>query len=139
MIKRSWMSSSMFALELEEIAEFDFVYTITSTNINQSVPNLVKMNTTTRSLISSFMDVFRPELSKLFDLKLENLPYFTFYTLASAKINQSAPNLVKMSTTIRSRMSLIMDLIGPELAELSVLELEKMPYLTLFTIQHLQI
>ena len=43
-------------------------------------------------------------------------------------------NLVKMYVTIRSRMSLIMDLIGPELFELSALELENLPYLTLFTV-----
>ena len=36
-------------------------------------------------------------------------------------------------------MSLIMDLIVPELSKLSALELENLPYLTLFTLQHLQI
>ena len=41
--------------------------------------------------------------------------------------------------TIRLRMSLIMDLIGPELYELSALEFENLPYLTLFTLYHLQI
>ena len=35
---------------------------------------------------------------------------------------------------IRAQMSLIMELIGPELSELSALELEKLPYLTKFTI-----
>ena len=49
-------------------------------------------------------------------------------------VNQSAPNLVHMCMTIRSRMSLIMELIGPELSELSALELENLPYLTLFTL-----
>ena len=39
----------LFALEFGKIAEFDFVYTLASTNINQSVPNLVKSNTTIRS------------------------------------------------------------------------------------------
>ena len=33
----------LFALELGKIAESDFVYTLVSTNINQSAPNLVKM------------------------------------------------------------------------------------------------
>ena len=33
-----------------------------------------------------------------------------------------------------SQMSLIMDLIGPELSELSALEFENWPYLTLFTL-----
>ena len=39
-----------------------------------------------------------------------------------------------MYVTIRYRMSLIMDLIGLELSELSALELENLPYLTLFTL-----
>ena len=57
------------------------------------------------------------------------------YILASTKyINQSAPNMVKMYMTIRSRMSSIRDLIGPELFELSALELKNLPYLTLFTL-----
>ena len=36
----------LFALELGKIAEFDFAYTRASTNISQSVPNLVRMNMT---------------------------------------------------------------------------------------------
>ena len=39
------------------------------------------------------------------------------YTPASTNIDQSAPNLDKMYMTIRSRMSLIMDVIRPELFE----------------------
>ena len=34
----------LFALELGKIAAFDFVYSLASTNINQSAPNLVTMN-----------------------------------------------------------------------------------------------
>ena len=60
--------------------------------------------------------------------------HFLVYTLASTNINQSAPNLVQVCMTIRSRMSSIMELIGPELSELSALELENLPYLTLFTL-----
>ena len=56
------------------------------------------------------------------------------YTLASTKINQSAPNLVKMYVIIISRMSLIMDLSALEPSELSAFELENLPYLTLFTL-----
>ena len=41
--------------------------------------------------------------------------------------------------TIRSWMSSIVELIGPELSELSALESENLPYLTLFTLKHLQI
>ena len=34
----------LLALEYGKIATFDFVYSLTSTNINQSAPNLVAMN-----------------------------------------------------------------------------------------------
>ena len=54
------------------------------------------------------------------------------YILASTKIDQSTPNLIKMYVIIRSGMISVMDLIGPELFELSALELENLPYLTLF-------
>ena len=39
----------LFALEFGKIAEYDFVYTLSSTNIDQSAPNLVKMYVTMRS------------------------------------------------------------------------------------------
>ena len=176
----------LFAFEFGKIAESDFVYTLASTNIDQSAPNLVKMYMTIRSAKSLIMDLIGPELSELSALKFENLPYLTVYTLASANIDQSVPNLatiympiksemssimgqmeiehqelfalefgkiaesdfvytlasidqstpnlVKMYVTIRSWMSLIMDLIGPELSELSALELKNLQYLTLFTL-----
>ena len=71
----------LFALELEEIAEFDFVYILASTNINQSVPNLVTMNMTLRLGRSSTMDLIRLELFELSALELEKLPYLTLFTL----------------------------------------------------------
>ena len=73
-------------LPLKKIAEFDFVYTLASTNINQSTPNLVKMNTTIRLWMSSIMDIIRPELSKLSALELENLPYLRLFTLYHLQI-----------------------------------------------------
>ena len=71
----------LFALEFGKIAESDFVYTLTSTSIDQSAPNLVKMYMTIRSLMSSIMDVIRPELSELSTVELENFPYLTLFTL----------------------------------------------------------
>ena len=59
---------------------------------------------------------------------------FLVNTLASTNIYQSAPNLVRMYITIRSQMSSIMEVIGAELSELSALELENLPYLTLLTL-----
>ena len=46
----------LFALELGKNAESDFVYTLASTNINQSAPNLVKMHVTIRSQMNLIMD-----------------------------------------------------------------------------------
>ena len=59
---------------------------------------------------------------------------FLVNTLASTNIHQSAPNLVRMYMTIRSRMKSIMELIRPEQFELSALELENLLYLTLLTL-----
>ena len=39
----------LFALEFGKIGEYDFVYTLSSTNINQSAPNLVKLYMIIRS------------------------------------------------------------------------------------------
>ena len=33
----------LYALEFGKIAEYDFVYSLSSTNLDQSAPNLVKM------------------------------------------------------------------------------------------------
>ena len=98
----------LFALEFGKIAECDFVYTLSSTNINQSAPYLVQMYMTIRSQMSLIMEVIGPELSKLSALELENLPYLTLFTLASAIIDQLVPNLVTLYMLIRSRMSAIM-------------------------------
>ena len=70
----------LFALEFGKIAEYDFVYTLSSTNIDQSAPNLVKVYTTIRSRMSLIMEVIEPELSELYALELENLPYLTLFT-----------------------------------------------------------
>ena len=50
----------LFALEFGKLAESDFVYTLSSTNIDQSTPNLVKMFVTIRSRMSSIMDLIGP-------------------------------------------------------------------------------
>ena len=55
-------------------------------------------------------------------------------TLAYTNINQSSPNLVKMYMTTRARMSSLMEPIGPELSELSALEFENLPYLTVYSL-----
>ena len=72
---------------------------------------------------------------ELFALEFGKIAESDFvYTPASTNIDQSASSLVKMYMTIRSRMTSIMDLIGPERSELSTFELENFLYLTLFTL-----
>ena len=87
-----------------------------------------------RARMSSIMGQIELEYLELFALEFAETDLV--YTLASTNIDQSVPYLDKMYTgmTIRSRMSSIMDLIGPELLELSALELVNLPYLTLFTL-----
>ena len=75
------------------------------------------------SLIIGQIESENPELFALEFGKIAESDFV--YTPASINIDQSASNLVKMYMTIISRISSIMDLIGPELFELSTLELEK--------------
>ena len=76
--------------------------------------------------MSSIMGQIKPEHPELFALAFGKIAESDFvYTLASTNINKSAPTFVKMYVTIRSRMSLIMDLIAPELSELFALQFAK--------------
>ena len=43
-----------FALEFGKIAEYDFVYSLSSTNIDQSAPNLVKIYVCLLSVIYKY-------------------------------------------------------------------------------------
>ena len=101
------------------------VNTLVSTNINQSAPNLVRMYMTKRSRMSSIMEIIRPELSELSALELENLPYLTLLTLASANIDQSVSKLATIYMPIWSRMSSINGQIESEHLELFALEFGK--------------
>ena len=128
--------------ELYELAALEFenlpyltVYPLSSAIIDQSVPNLATIYITINSRMSLIMGQIESEHPQLFALEFGKIAESDFvYTPASTNIDQSAPNLVKMYVTIRSRMNSIMDLIGPELSELSAFEFENFPYLTLFTL-----
>ena len=79
----------LFALEFGKIVETNFVYTLSSTNINQSAPNLVKMYVTIRSPMSSIMDVIGAELPELFALEFAKIAESDFVdTLASTNVDQ---------------------------------------------------
>ena len=79
----------LFALEFGKIAETEFVYTLSSLNINQSAPNLVKMYVAIRSRMNSIMNLIRAELFELFALEFTKIAESDFvYTLASTNVDQ---------------------------------------------------
>ena len=126
--------SELSALELENLLHLT-VYSLASTNIDQSVPNLATIHMPIRARMSSIMGQMEPEHRELFALEFGKISESDFvYTPASTNIDQSAPKLDKMYMTIRSQMSSIMDVIRQELSKLSTLELENFQYLTLFTL-----
>ena len=103
---------------------FDFVYTLSSANTDQSALNL--------SLITGPIG---PEQLELFALKLGKIAAFDFvYSLASTNINQSAPNMVTMYMSIRFQMSLNMGQVIPDQSVLSALEIEELNFISLFGI-----
>ena len=78
----------LFALEFGKIAETDFVYTLSSPNINQLAPNLVKMNVTIKSQMSSIMDLIGADLPELFALEFAKIAESDFvYTLPSTNVD----------------------------------------------------
>ena len=99
----------LFALEFGKIAEYHFVYILSSTNIDQSAPNLVKIFVIIRSQMNSIMDPIGPELFELSALELENAIFDFVYNLASANIDQSVSNLTTIYLPIRSQMCSIME------------------------------
>ena len=117
---------SYLPLNQKKIAEFDFVYTLTSTNINQSAPNLVEMYMTLRSRMNYSMDLIRVIWTRIRKTTIIDF----VYALASANINQSAPNFARICITNRSRVRLIMNPLGLEQPELFALELGKLLHST---------
>ena len=68
-----------------------------------------------KSRMNLILGQIESEHPELFALEFGKIAESDFvYTPASTNIDQSAPNLVKMYMTIRSRMSSIMDVIRPE-------------------------
>ena len=114
-LRVSYCDHSPSFVRLSVVRSHFLVYTLASTNINQSPPNMVQMYMTIRALMSSIMERIRPELSELSALWIWKIAIFDFvYTLASANIDQSVPNLATIYMPIRSRMSSIMGQIEPE-------------------------
>ena len=107
MTTRARMTSIMELIgpELSELSalEFDCVYSLASTNIDQSVPNLATIYMPVKSRISSIMGQIESEYPELFALEFRKIAESDFvYILASTNINQSSPNLVKMYMTTRA-------------------------------------
>ena len=69
----------LFGLELWKIATFDFVYSLTSTNINHSAPNLVTTNMSIRSQMSLIMGQVRPDQLVFSVLEIEKLNFSSLF------------------------------------------------------------
>ena len=69
----------LFALELGKIATFDFVYSLASTNINQTAQNLVTMYMSIRSQMSLIMSQVIPDQSVLSALEIEKLNFSSLF------------------------------------------------------------
>ena len=79
----------LFAVEFGKIAESDFVYTLASANIDQSVPNLATIYMPTKSQMSSILGQIESEHPKLLALEFGKIAEPDFvYTLASTNIDQ---------------------------------------------------
>ena len=63
----------LFTFEFGKIAETNFVYTLSSPNINQLAPNLVKMYVAIRSRMGSIMNLIGVELFELFALEFAKI------------------------------------------------------------------
>ena len=71
----------LFALELGKFSAFDFVYSLASTNINQSIikKNLVTMYMSIRSQMSLIMGHVIPDQSVLSALEIEKLNFKSLF------------------------------------------------------------
>ena len=69
----------LFTLELGKIAAFDFLYSLASTNINQSAENLVTMYMNIRSQMSLIICQVIPDQSELFALEIEKLNFTSIF------------------------------------------------------------
>ena len=67
----------LFAFELGKIAAFDFDYSLASTNIDQSAPNLVTMYMSIRSQMSLIMGQVTQDQSVLSALEIEKLNFIS--------------------------------------------------------------
>ena len=71
----------LLTLELGKIAVFDFVYSLASTNINQSASNLVTMYKSIRSQVSLIMNQVIPDQSVLSALEIEKLKFSSLFSI----------------------------------------------------------
>ena len=69
----------LFALEVENIAAFDFVYSLASSNINQSAPNLVTIYMSIRPQMRLIMGQVMPDQSVLSALEIEKLNFSSLF------------------------------------------------------------
>ena len=69
----------LFALELGKIAAFDFVYSLASTNINESASNLVTMYMSIRSQMILIMGQVIPDQLVFSVLEIEKMNFSSLF------------------------------------------------------------
>ena len=90
----------LFALELGKIAASNFVYSLASTNINQSAPNLVTMYISIRFQMSLNMGQVIPDQSVLSALEIEKSNFSSLFgiypycipALLSTQVSNTEPS-----------------------------------------------
>ena len=93
----------LFELSALEFEKFPYLtlFTLSSANIDQPVPNLATIYMPIKSRLSSIQGQIKSEHRELFALEFGKIAESDFvYTPASTNIDQSAPNLVKMYVSI---------------------------------------
>ena len=80
----------LLALELGNIAAFDISYSLASTNIKQSAPNLVTMYISIRSQMTLIMEQVIPDQSVLSALEIEKMNFSSLIWYLSSLLTCTA-------------------------------------------------
>ena len=134
LIRTEW--SELSVLYLKKLLYLTlFTQSLSSANIDQSAPNLVKIFMSNRIWMISIMGPIGPEQLELFALELGKIATFDFCLLSSIyKYKPISTKLGHNEYEHRSQMSLIMGQVIPDQWVLSALEIEKLNFSSLFGI-----
>ena len=142
---RSWKSSiiNLIGTEWSELSALYqekmlyltlFTQSLSSANIGQSAPNLVKIFMSNRIWMNSIMGLIGPEQLELFALELGKIATLDCLLSSIHKYKPSSTRLGHNEYEYRSLMSLIVGQVIPDQWVLPALEIEKINFSSLFGI-----